>query len=466
MLNVLIVDDEALVRTGIRHSVPWANYQMQVAAEAASVQEAIDVIHGPQRIDVVFTDIVMPGPNGLELLRWLRDHHPFITAVVLSYHNEFSYIQDALRLGVADYIVKTELDHPESIQSMHAIQEKALRNQQNRQELKNASRTRQFVCAMAVVGPEGRELALLPEDLEAASAHYPVNSNAWLLLYDRPFDEEHLLDMERRYGSDGILLTFDRVDAGPADLILAVSLFLSRDDFYERLPHLSVYSVDARAVLDRPRSLDGPEYVRLEQELSAMQWIWDPQEMERLLDTIRESRLLPSSVYNLFYCVQMQWRRFFPQNDIPAMFPMTGIRYWYQWLEWLNNFRTFTTTQSKLSAYAPEVVSAIQGLILWIDANFMNNITLTEASQKVNLSASYLSRCFKDITGRPFNRYIRDLRIDCSKKMLLQSNLSIRHIAEICGFQDQFYFDKVFKKAAGETPGNYRQRHGRTGLPG
>ena len=37
MLNVLIVDDEALVRTGIRHSVPWANYQMQVAAEAASV---------------------------------------------------------------------------------------------------------------------------------------------------------------------------------------------------------------------------------------------------------------------------------------------------------------------------------------------------------------------------------------------------------------------------------------------
>ena len=140
MLNVLIVDDEALVRTGIRHSVPWANYQMQVAAEAASVQEAIDVIHGPQRIDVVFTDIVMPGPNGLELLRWLRDHHPFITAVVLSYHNEFSYIQDALRLGVADYIVKTELDHPESIQSMHAIQEKALRNQQNRQELKNAQK--------------------------------------------------------------------------------------------------------------------------------------------------------------------------------------------------------------------------------------------------------------------------------------------------------------------------------------
>lgn len=44
MLRVLIVDDEALVRTGIRYRIPWDEYHMQVVAEAGSVQEAIDEI--------------------------------------------------------------------------------------------------------------------------------------------------------------------------------------------------------------------------------------------------------------------------------------------------------------------------------------------------------------------------------------------------------------------------------------
>lgn len=60
MLRVLIVDDEPLVRTGIRYRIPWGEYRMQVVAEAGSVQEAIAVLQG-QEIDVVFTDIVMPG---------------------------------------------------------------------------------------------------------------------------------------------------------------------------------------------------------------------------------------------------------------------------------------------------------------------------------------------------------------------------------------------------------------------
>ena len=76
MLRVLIVDDEPLVRTGIRYRIPWGEYRMQVVAEAGSVQEAIAVLQG-QEIDVVFTDIVMPGGNGLELLQWLRENHPF-----------------------------------------------------------------------------------------------------------------------------------------------------------------------------------------------------------------------------------------------------------------------------------------------------------------------------------------------------------------------------------------------------
>lgn len=461
MLRVLIVDDEALVRTGIRYRIPWEEYRMQVAAEAGSVQEAIDVLKGPEEIDVVFTDIVMPGENGLELLRWLRENHPFITSVVLSYYDEFSYIQDALRLGATDYIVKTELDSPYSISFMKGIAEKAQRNRQNQRELQEPQNSRETFGAIAVAGLEQETLNLRQEDMLAAKAHYPVSCNSWLLLYEGELEEDRLLEMEQRYGEKGILLTFDRSEISVVDLILAVNLFLSRDFFYERLPHLNVYSVDAQSVLEHSENLTGPKYVKMEEELSSMQWIWDTGCMEEMLDTIRRSRLLPPVIYNLFYCVQIQWNHFFPQKDIPAMFPLTGIHWWYQWVEWLNNFRTFATTQSRLNSYSPEVVSAIQDLMLWIDENFTESITLTEASKRVSVSPNYLSRCFKDITGRPFNQYVRDQRIAYSKKMLLQSRLPIRKIAELCGFQDQFYFDKVFKKLAGETPSSFRQNHQR-----
>lgn len=458
MLNVLIVDDEALMRTGIRYRIPWKEYQMEVVAEAGSVQEAIDILQGDLQVDVVFTDIVMPGQSGLELLQWLRENQPFIVSVVLSYYDEFSYIQDALRLGTTDYIVKTELDYPHAMQSMEGIAQKALHNQQNRHSLREPRRCDEYHSAMAVVGLGKGAFALRREDMEAAKACYPVSNSSWLLLYDGKLEEEGLLDMEQKYSGEGILLTFDGAEASVVELILAVNLFLSWDFFYERLPHLNVYAVSARDILEHTQSLDGPGYVRIEEELSAMQWIWNQGRMEELLETVRQSRLLPPVIYNLFYCVQNKWNQFFPLKDIPAMFPLTGIHWWYQWVEWLNNFRLFATTQSKLSSYSPEVVSAIQKLMLWIDENFTEEITLTQASRRVSISPNYLSRCFKDITGRPFNQYVRDQRIGYSRKMLLQSSLPIRKIAELCGFQDQFYFDKVFKKVVGETPSSFRQK--------
>lgn len=459
MLSVMIVDDEALVRTGIRYQVPWDDFDMEVAAEAGSVAEAQKLLESGIHIDIVFTDIMMPGQDGLVLLRWLRDNHPGITPVVLSYHSDFTYIQEALRLGTVDYIVKTEVGDPKFLRSMDSIAMRARQGQQNLKSIRHQAGQVRYVSAVALSGLGNPAFFVRQEDLMEADCYYPVNEDCWVLLYERPLLQEFLLKMDRVYNKSGVLLTVERIEVSVPDLILSVNLFLGRDFFYKCLPHLSVYSLDPKAILSFSASLSGPEYVRLEQELSGMQWVWDQARMERLMTVISDHRLMPSSVYNLFYCVQTQWKRFFPQNDIPSMFPLTGIRYWYQWQEWINNFRTFTTTQSKLSTYSPEVVQGIQALLPWIDDNFMSDITLTMAAQRTNLSTSYLSRCFKEITGITFSQYIRDTRICYARKMLIQSNLPIRRISELCGFQDYFYFDKVFKKVVGQTPGSYRQQN-------
>lgn len=458
MLNVLLVDDEPLVRAGIYHSIPWADYDMQVVDQASNVMEAISKIQSIKRIDVVFTDIIMPEQNGLELLRWLHDNQPAITPVVLSYHNEFSYIQEALRLGTVDYIIKTELHHEKFRQTMENISVKTKRRWQQYQKYDNLQDSK-YISAVAICSLNPKPLSIQQCNLLEADCHYPINQNSWLLLYPYTLDEQKLSELEQTYSDECVILSIEQVDTSVADLMQAVNIYFARDFFYERLPHLQVYSLVPNNILNYTGKLTGPEYVQLEEELSTIRWIWDEDRLDYLLNRIYDGRLSPSSVYNLFYCVQTQWRRFFPKNEIPAMFPLTDMNYWYQWLDWISNFRTFATTQSKLNNYSPEIVAAIQGLLPWIDENFMEDISLTKAAQRANLSTSYLSRSFRDFTGLTYSHYIRNTRINYAKKMLSHSDLPVRRIAELCGFQDPFYFDKVFKKSVGISPSNYRQKH-------
>ena len=461
MLKVLIVDDEALVRAGICYRIPWKDFDMEVTAEAGSVAEAVEILQKDLTIDIVFTDIMMSGQDGLVLLRWIRENRPNITPVVLSYHSDFTYVQEALRLGTVDYIVKTELGDPNFLRSMENIAARARQGNQNLKNIRREASGVVYAGAVAICGMGNADFAVRQEELLEADGHYPISEDSWILLYEEPLTQEQLLELDRIYSQKGVLLTVNQVDVSIPDLILSVNMFFARDFFYKRLPHFSVYSLNPHEILTFSASLSGPEYVQLEQEFSSMQWVWDPKRMDMLMTKISDNRLMPSSVYNLFYSLQAQWSRFFPQNDIPTMFPLTGIHYWYQWQDWVANFRTFTTTQSQLSAYSPEVVRGVQGLLPWIDNNFMQDITLTMAAQRTNLSSSYLSRCFKEIVGVTFSQYVRDTRIDYAQKMLEQSNLPIRRISELCGFQDYFYFDKVFKKVVGLTPGVFRQKNGR-----
>lgn len=457
MLSVMIVDDEPLVRTGICHSIAWGNYDMQVVAEAGSVDQAIQLIGQNQKIDIIFTDVSMPNRDGLDLLRWLHQNHPAITPVILSYHNEFNYVQEALRHGAVDYILKEELNNPKFCNTISHIAEEAKQRQQWHDSSLEQINLQKYYSAVTLFSSTQKKLQILQEDHTASDIFYPVGISAGILFYCTPLDQELLLKFEQNYDDDIIFLTFETLNGTFSELILCINLYISRDFYYERLPRLRVYSLNIQKTLLPVPQITGPEYVQLERQLTSMLWLYDEDILEKLLFSISQFRLSPSSVFNLFYNVQMQWKHLFPQNDTPEMFSMANIHYWYQWIEWIKSFRTFTTTETRLSAYSPDVVSTIQNLMLWIDDNFMFDISLTTASEKTNLSPSYLSRCFKKITGYSFNYYIRNMRIGYAKKMLVHSNLPIRHIAELCGFSDQFYFDRVFKKMVGQTPGNNRR---------
>ena len=93
MLNIMLVDDEGLVRTGLRCGIDWASAGMQVVDEAGSVPQARAKLSARHDVDLIFTDIVMPGETGLDLIRHLKAERNDLPVVIMTYHDDFSYVQ-------------------------------------------------------------------------------------------------------------------------------------------------------------------------------------------------------------------------------------------------------------------------------------------------------------------------------------------------------------------------------------
>ena len=102
--KVVLVDDESLIVEGLRKVVDWAGHHCQVAAahDAASGARAIR----EHRPDILFTDIKMPGEDGLTMLAGLKGEFPRMQIAVLTGYRDFEYAQRAIRLGVARFLLK------------------------------------------------------------------------------------------------------------------------------------------------------------------------------------------------------------------------------------------------------------------------------------------------------------------------------------------------------------------------
>ena len=108
MIKVLIVDDEVMFRIGVKSCINWNEYGYELIGEAADGKQALEIIRG-NKPDIVFTDIKMPGMDGLELTRNIMRDFPDIRVVILSCYNDFEYVKEALRLGARDYILKLSM---------------------------------------------------------------------------------------------------------------------------------------------------------------------------------------------------------------------------------------------------------------------------------------------------------------------------------------------------------------------
>lgn len=104
-MKILIVDDEPIVREGLKNNVSWKDFDLFVAGCEANGKSALDVFKR-EVPDIILTDIRMPYMDGLELTREVKKIDPLVVVILLSAYDDFKYAQQAIRLGAFDYILK------------------------------------------------------------------------------------------------------------------------------------------------------------------------------------------------------------------------------------------------------------------------------------------------------------------------------------------------------------------------
>ena len=105
MYSLLIVEDEYLVRQGIRSLVDFERFQIDQINETKDGVEAWDFIEKHQP-DIVLTDINMPRMNGIQLAQLIKETYPHTHLVFLTGYDEFDYALSAVKLGADDYLLK------------------------------------------------------------------------------------------------------------------------------------------------------------------------------------------------------------------------------------------------------------------------------------------------------------------------------------------------------------------------
>lgn len=121
LYKVVLVEDEIVAREGIRDNVDWQSAGFKFCGEATDGETALPLIEAT-RPDVLITDIKMPFMDGLQLCKIVRERLPWLKIIILSGHDEFHYAQEALKLGVTEYLLK-----PLGVQDLHDVLQKVAR---------------------------------------------------------------------------------------------------------------------------------------------------------------------------------------------------------------------------------------------------------------------------------------------------------------------------------------------------
>jgi len=469
MNKVLVVDDEKLVRQGIITTFPWQKHGFEVVCDAGSGEKALELLERTP-IDLLVTDLAMNGMSGLELIRLARKRRHDLPVVILTCHDNFKYIQEAMRLGVLDYIVKTEIEDEVVDETLMRIADK-LQGISKRPGEPGApgytASLSELTAGLLLCGPARSSV---PMELlgrthadEWSARLAEVDAATWLLRLTAEEEARLTARITPALRSDGWLAV--RIVGIGAENDQTV---LHRLRHYRR--HVLFYQVakPLRSVswADLPDATDvgaaGDEMMsRLEHEWNSPAWVYDDNRFEALLGATSGMAAGTAELRNLLYPAALEWERLLAIGKGKDLLGLADDwLYWREWELWLRGFRKAirrTVDKNANRQIADDILRAIELMRTRSDPE----AGMADIARSVNMSRGHFSRSFKKVTGRSYGEYARVCKLERAKEMILRTDEPITRVAERCGFSDYRYFSRAFRDYTGMLPTDYR----RTGSP-
>jgi len=457
MIKALIVDDEKLIRKGLITVFPWAQFDISIVGESSNGKNALEFMR-KNEVDLVFVDLTMPVMTGFELMKKIRSEFPEASVVILTCHQDFSYVQESLRMGAIDYIVKTQLDKDSIDDILYRITK--------RMEDDSIRSSRQTTIERIDNSINGGLMVSVAQQIEKEEKpQLELNRTQWFELANGMWFSHQMNQSESYKVVHDFLSSTDRwVYIDVCDLnprMLPAVLETLRQEvpvflFYEYTPGKRFYQFSYQSFLYQAPAEQSLS--QLESEWFNLQWIRSEMQFQKMLDLTIKAKPGVKIILQWAHQAISPWAAAIVKDKAESLLKETGLLCnWYQWVNWLCDFRSLVSSQFQKLNCSAEVALSIMKSLLYITKAETFNFSRDDLAEKFNMSPSYFSQCFKEITGSAFGDYLKEMKLIRSKVLLEQSDAPIYLIAERSGFYDEKYFSKIFRDYVGINPTEYRK---------
>lgn len=515
MYKILIVDDEKIVKLALKKMIEFDDLYVEVIGDASDGVEALDFIKH-HHVDIVITDLMMPNMDGLQLIDKLNDMNFKGQLLVLSNHDDFDLVRQALKSGAADYLLKGTMQEAElkniltkSIEALNT--EKLAMEEMAKTELEvkrgqKLFREKAFRSLLLnkttdegkVIKEHDFKVSLKSNDviyLQIDSLKEAIASGTVIDVQQMVYSIKSILEesIKNRFEAEIIDLRKDEfvivvshdLLKMPMNLCLKiikklnmyvnqkVSIVLATDhqgDLSEIVHHCRRYSeykfytgTDQVLEFDH-KVLEQEKVIYYEKQMMVTKglvfesdWIGLYEHLESFIQSGKQDMTSPSIMKQAGLVLLKHIMKVQMIDDITVFrYDLRKLReavFIHDYLKVLKGLL------SKIEH--SDIKQNNQGLIhekvdYYIKNHLDKKITLKELSEYVHLNSSYLSRLFKKVKGVSLIEYINGLKMEQAKQ-LLKSDMNIEQVGQKIGISDPFYFNKVFKKTVGVSPTVYKK---------
>jgi len=434
MLKIFLVEDESIMREGLRDNMPWQQFGYEFVGEAADGETALPLIR-KTRPDVLLTDIKMPFMDGLALSRIVAKEFPNMKIIILSGYDDFDYARQAIQIGVEQYILK-----PVTRETLKKVLLEVKEKIDSEKEKK---------INLEKIRSEMREYELM------ARRHFFEKVFSGRLTVQEIYTEMEKLSINLEGPCFALIMVGvqkkNKIAGGQAS---DSRKFIRCQDeimhYFLRFPEYMVFNwnMDACGILIKGEADTMEAYIqRALQNITRIysqiedEYDWyaaKSQPVERL-------SLLPQCYEEVNHQLSLHYLASRSSEEASAGAETDAV----------TETEGYISTQEE---YEEDKTKAMLKKVLeYIEERYTDEtFSLNDAAKAANVSPNYFSAIFSQEMEMTFIEYVTKKRMDKVKKLLRQSKMSTADVATQVGYKDSHYFSFVFKKTQGCTPREYR----------